>query len=79
MLVTPTILSIEDLKFNVDGVAMDKNRVWRALEAFFPTIKGTCFFMFSEHVGITDSNEEDVLTIFEAVTIFIFHVLLMEA
>lgn len=24
MLVTPTILSIEDLKFNVDGVAMDK-------------------------------------------------------
>lgn len=78
MLVTPSILSIEDLKFNVDGAAMDKP-VGRALEAFFATIKGTCFFIFSKHVGITDSNEEDVLTIFEAVTSFIFHVLLMEA
>lgn len=57
---------------------MDK-LVWWALEAFFATIKGMCFFMFSKHVGITDSNEEDVLIIFEAVTIFIFHVLLMEA
>ena len=57
---------------------MDK-LVWQALEAFFATIKGMCFFMFSKHVEITDSNEEDVLIIFEAVTIFIFHVLLMEA
>lgn len=74
----PTILSIEDLKFNVDGVAMDKPDL-AGIGGVLSNHKGDVFFYVFEHVGITDSNEEDVLTIFEAVTIFIFHVLLMEA